>query len=585
MEKLRKTNGITLVALIITIVVLVILAGVSISTLVGNGGIIKNANKTVGMYNNKSKEEQNLLNQYNEGMEEQLYVEYWDGEVNKPNIKEGMIPVKWNGTNWIKADASNVGHDWYNYNESDKKWANVVTVKESGTKTREYYKNAETDTIINMDDITTMFVWIPRYAYKITSGYHENAKGTGNIEIEWLKGKTSITATGNSIVEYNKTTTENYTKFPDGYVVHPAFASNTDMGGVGEELTGFWVGKFEASNYKMAEEYENNKGLSNESDDYLLLGQGDEKNVTIKPNVTSWRNIDVPSIYNVCQNMAKTNNIHGLGADTTTVMMQNSQWGAVAYLAQSKYGNKQSTDESSGIWSNSYNEGFTKILEDTNQVTTYSTNMTGIAGISRDDYTSHYARMIANSKSENSENGSITMSFNYGNSKGTYETDSNGNITVYTKTYYRYNTEIGQRASTTRNIYGVYDMSGGAWEYMANYLKNVQKNDDDYPYDYVDIMNSLKSKYITGYLGTSNARNENYNENRHMYGDAVWETSNGGEYQHGWNGDYSYFPCLMYPFFNHGGCFSTNGGYVGVFFFSTVYGGASTTVGFRVVAI
>ena len=87
---------------------LVILAGVSISTLVGNGGIIKNANKTVGMYNNKSKEEQILLNQYSEEIKEQLDLEHWDGEVNKPNIKDGMIPVKWNGIDWVKADVSNV---------------------------------------------------------------------------------------------------------------------------------------------------------------------------------------------------------------------------------------------------------------------------------------------------------------------------------------------------------------------------------------------------------------------------------------------------------------------------------------------
>ena len=44
MEK-YKNSGITLIVLVITIVVLIILAGVSISTLTGQNGIIDNASK------------------------------------------------------------------------------------------------------------------------------------------------------------------------------------------------------------------------------------------------------------------------------------------------------------------------------------------------------------------------------------------------------------------------------------------------------------------------------------------------------------------------------------------------------------
>ena len=61
MEKLRKTNGITLIALIITIVVLVILAGVVIMAINGNGGILNNANKVAEKYNSKASEEEELI--------------------------------------------------------------------------------------------------------------------------------------------------------------------------------------------------------------------------------------------------------------------------------------------------------------------------------------------------------------------------------------------------------------------------------------------------------------------------------------------------------------------------------------------
>ena len=46
MEKLRKNKGITLIALVITIIVLLILAGVTIATMTGDNGILTQANKT-----------------------------------------------------------------------------------------------------------------------------------------------------------------------------------------------------------------------------------------------------------------------------------------------------------------------------------------------------------------------------------------------------------------------------------------------------------------------------------------------------------------------------------------------------------
>ena len=44
MKKLKQNKGITLIALVITIVVMLILAGVSISMLFGSNGIINRAN-------------------------------------------------------------------------------------------------------------------------------------------------------------------------------------------------------------------------------------------------------------------------------------------------------------------------------------------------------------------------------------------------------------------------------------------------------------------------------------------------------------------------------------------------------------
>ena len=71
-EKEIFTNrGITLVALIITIIVLLILAGVSLS-FVFNGGILDKAQQAVDEYKNASEKEQNILEQIDEYIKSEI---------------------------------------------------------------------------------------------------------------------------------------------------------------------------------------------------------------------------------------------------------------------------------------------------------------------------------------------------------------------------------------------------------------------------------------------------------------------------------------------------------------------------------
>ena len=58
---LKADKGITLVALIITIIVLLILAGVSISMVLTDNGLINKAQKSVDTYENKAVKENEML--------------------------------------------------------------------------------------------------------------------------------------------------------------------------------------------------------------------------------------------------------------------------------------------------------------------------------------------------------------------------------------------------------------------------------------------------------------------------------------------------------------------------------------------
>ena len=560
MNKGERRRGITLIALVITIVLLLILAGLTLNLALGDGALADKAKDAVKNYQLAQQQEEDVIEELEANINptEEGYNEI-EG-VNEPVLTEGMIPVTWNGTSWIKADAST--SDWYEYKETNKQWANVVTVKESGTKTRAEYMSSAVGTAIPEDDIVGMYVWIPRYSYRITSGYHEIANGTGNVDIKFLKGTTDNYEGGEAI----RSNVTNGEKF----VVHPSFTKDTSQGGM-KETTGYWVAKFEASSNIAIK---NNANINNDSTEEVKFGGGNNPNleVTVRPNVSSWRNIDVINIYKVCRNITKEGNIQGLTNKVDPHMMKNSEWGAVAYLTQSAYGNKQGTDSSSGVWNNAYNECLVSKGENTGSnyggISSYGVTLTGVVGQLRDEYTSHYSEQTSITD-KNAD--SITISYN--------EYLANGTTTSRTQTYYKYYTTNGIKGSTTGNIYGIYDMSGGSWEYMADYLANGTASVVTY------FKENVSNRYKTEYKGdgatdSTEDRTAIYNANSERYGDAVWETSNGANGPYSWNQDHSNFPYLSSPFFIRGGHFSYANG-SGFFFFDNAYGGQSVYCGFR----
>ena len=568
MNKGEPRRGITLIALVITIVILLILAGLTLNLALGNGALADKAKDAVKNYQLAQEQEEDVIEELEANINptEEGYNSIKG--VNEPVLTEGMIPVTWNGSSWVKADAST--NDWYEYKATGeitdkviyKQWANVVTVKEDGSKSREEYMSAAVGTAIPEDDIVGMYVWIPRYSYRITSGYHEIANGTGNVDIKFLKGTTD-NYEGGEAIRSNVTNGEKY-------VVHPSFTQDKSQGGM-KETTGYWVAKFEASS-NTAEK--NNSNITSASSSSVKYGGGDTDTleVTVRPNVTSWRAIKAENIYKVCRNITKDGNIQGLTREVDPHMMKNSEWGAVAYLTQSSYGNKQGTDSSSGVWNNAYNECLISKGEDTGSnyggVSSFGVTLTGAVGSSRNAYTSYYSEQTSITD-KNAD--SITISFN--------EYAQNGTTTAKTQTYYKYYTTNGIKGSTTGNIYGIYDMSGGSWEYMADYLANGTQ-----PY-MTYFKENVSNRYKTEYKGdgatdSTEDRTANYNANNDRYGDALWETSNGANGQYSWNQDYSYFPYLSGPFFMRGGNFNSRSG-AGLFYFNCASGGTYFSYGFR----
>ena len=87
-----RKKGITLIALVITIIILLILAGITISALT-NQGLLKNAKEATNRTENAQKEEQELLNQYEDELNNYLSKNDKKEEKLIDKINDGTIKI------------------------------------------------------------------------------------------------------------------------------------------------------------------------------------------------------------------------------------------------------------------------------------------------------------------------------------------------------------------------------------------------------------------------------------------------------------------------------------------------------------
>ena len=270
---------------------------------------------------------------------------------NRPVLAEGMIPITYDGTNWVKADQYGAYNEWYDY--GNQKWANAVMVTSSK---RETYMNADVGTTIPENDILAYYVWIPRYKYKLFNATYASGTTEQLIDVVF-ENETSTTGTVTCTYASNGAETcQN--KVNGNWYTHPAFTM-INASGNKTEYKGIWVGKFEVS--------------------------GSTTAPRVKPGVSSSRNITVANMYNTGKVFRSTDYITSNGINQSdSHMMKNIEWGAVAYLKQSNYG-LGITDIT--INSNSsYTGGGTGTSYKTNTGQSTSGNITGVYDMSGATY-------------------------------------------------------------------------------------------------------------------------------------------------------------------------------------------------------
>ena len=259
----------------------------------------------------------------------------------------------------------------------------------------------------------------------------------------------------------------------------------------------------------------------------------DTSKIIIKPNVYSWRNIAVGNMFK---------NSYDYKRDLDSHMMKNTEWGAVAYLQHSKYGSMTSV-----------------------RINNNSANITGYAATVEPTLGYAGGTSTAGNRIESTVLGvDATYSVNYLNSKSIV-------------------------ASTTNNYSGIYDMSGGAWEYVMGYTTGATTVGGTsgitslYPNFFSD---SAYSKYWDKYTST-----ERTDYNNRILGDATGEmgpfgsekdSDNNTRYKSSWYKDHAWFANSSGNLLLRGGGWH-DGTSTGVFAFNGNSGGTNTNISFHIV--
>ena len=544
-EQLKTNKGITLIALVITIIVLLILAGVTIATLTGDNGILTKA-QNAKTQNDKATVKEKVDLAIAASLDETGKINLEQLKTNLNNV-DGINPIKddltdssfplevtvdeikviikkdGNGnystsfgndenlaqapTSWVKTTKTD--SNWYSYNgdtvNAPKLVGKMTPIKynldlPSGANKTNRWANA-----ITADG--SMWVWIPRYAYKITYYTDSNYTTTsttktqyGKIDVAFVKYEngqnTFLNSTDSGTITTDPTSQGAGTT---NWLVHPAFVNNVNNGGWDSELSGIWVGKFETTGAKTTD------------------SEGNVTKVTISvlPGKSALTQMKIKDEYKYAKLATFGENISAqtLGSH----MAKNSEWGVIVYLAYSKYGTNGKDVKNNGF-------------------------------------------------------------------------DSTGGTTTQKSIYHSQ-----YEQSTTNNPYGVYDLRGCSSEDVASYV-NYEKSHSDLSdnggTELGDLYESgeeraTSTKYKTVYTASGTSESDSYNLALSKKGDAIFETSTTTSAFTSWNNGTgnivpSYFPYDYNIFFIRGG-YSTDS-YSGMFYFSGSNGGNySAKTSFRMV--
>ena len=326
-EKKMTQKGITLVALVITIIVLIILAGVSINLLVGQDGLISRAKLAKEQYENAALDEQNKLNElyarlegnWSEEAEENNQLPVLTADTEAGTIVK--LPDEW-ATETARYVSTNTGVEItevtkvasvyavaigggesvpvpYGFYYVGGNLATGVVISDAEADKNKYVNDENKD--VGIDLVGNQFVWIPCS----TNAY---------VKTDW----------GKQNANWDNTTPK------------------AELSQI-EKYSGFYVGRYEAGLASTITEFTTNQKHTGSNQVYNLDGVPQSKAGIVPWNFVDWTHskANAESMYN--------NNYVSSGLITGT------QWDVILNTFKSKAGLSDSDITSSGSWGNYMN--------------------------------------------------------------------------------------------------------------------------------------------------------------------------------------------------------------------------------------
>jgi len=365
MKHLKFQKGITLIALVITIIVLLILAGVSINLVVGENGVLKKAQKSAIETKRAEKEEQRQLD-----VDVAIMSEY-EGTVPGKNDSSQNRTLSGKTTGFSYKNpiipkgfiASNDGAGWY-------------YIDDAQTEVKGW-----NDGLVIEDELGNQFVWVPVDGDNVKYEKRDNDDGFVSVN-----------------------DTETYiSAYPDGITTEVEEKASV------EKYSGFYVARYEA-------------GLDREENDVYNSGDStplDKVDIPVsKYGIKVWDSIDFSNAINSSKKMINTENVKsalitGTAWDTITSWFEKSNidikttniWGtyrSVDYSGDGYYFRTTNSD----VWTWEYG----KFTHDAGEDLT--SRYFHASGLNKNGYQKNIADMAGNFSEWNAEK-HINGKYNY----------------------------------------------------------------------------------------------------------------------------------------------------------------------------
>lgn len=443
---------------------------------------------------------------------------------NKPSMATGMTAIAWEGTLTRPGEEKEIDPVTGRTPEGEEMtWYNYQ-LGDGRTDSREsIWANAKTSD-------GSYWVWIPRYAYKIVY-YEDSAKNIvkGYYQNSVSNGVAYFDKDGKVVTNPDEVRTKNV----QIDIIFLKGTSNTEY--TEENITTMNTStKTLASEYivhpafqKMDQNAVNNqqgKWVSDLSGIWVAKFEASRSDAKIDDIGTTNKVKSVPSVKSWTN--IKVSDAYDRALEMQpglySHLMKNSEWSAVAYLAYSAYGRNGNEISSNRA----------------------SDALTGGGG-TNGEYNPTESKFL---------------------STYAYNARDNGDG------------KAGMYASSTGNIYGIFDMAGGVNEYVATYLNNANSNINQNGSKLTQT-NSAYFREVYPVATTDYAIN-NYNKIKDVYGNAIYETSINATGQNSLESDSSYYPTGNNPFIIRGGDYS-DGTSSGIFSFEHSTGAEDELNGFR----